>query len=101
VTPGCKFYFAGSSEMYGKAKSSPQNENTPFHPRSAYAISKVTGFNLCQYYREAYNIFACTGILFNHESPRRGFEFVTRKIPSHIAKIKNGAATELRLGNLE
>jgi GDPmannose 4,6-dehydratase len=101
VTPGCKFYFAGSSEMYGKAKSSPQNESTPFHPRSVYAISKVTGFNLCQYYREAYNIFACTGILFNHESPRRGLEFVTRKITSQVAKIKSGAATELRLGNLE
>jgi GDPmannose 4,6-dehydratase len=99
--PECKFYFAGSSEMFGKVTSSPQNETTPFHPRSTYAISKVAGFHLCHYYREAYNLFICNGILFNHESPRRGFEFVTRKITSHAARIKLGLAKELRLGNLE
>jgi GDPmannose 4,6-dehydratase len=101
VVPQCKFYFAGSSEMFGKVHSSPQNENTPFHPRSTYAVSKVAGFHLSQYYREAYDMFACTGILFNHESPRRGLEFVTRKITSHVAKIKLGVAKELRLGNLD
>ena len=77
-SPQTKLYFAGSSEMFGKAKSVPQNEDTPFHPRSAYGISKVTGFDLTRNYREAYNLFAASGILFNHESPRRGFEFVTR-----------------------
>jgi len=101
TVPQCKFYFAGSSEMFGRVHASPQNENTPFHPRSTYAISKVAGFHLAQYYREAYGVFACTGILFNHESPRRGLEFVTRKITSHAAKIKMGAARELRLGNLD
>jgi GDPmannose 4,6-dehydratase len=99
--PRCRFYFAGSSEMFGKVSSSPQNEDTPFHPRSTYAISKVSGFHLCRYYREAHNMFACNGILFNHESPRRGLEFVTRKITSHAAKIKLGLAQELRLGNLD
>jgi GDPmannose 4,6-dehydratase len=101
ICPDCKFYFAGSSEMFGKTQSSPQNELTPFHPRSTYAISKVTGFQLCQYYREAYNMFVCGGILFNHESPRRGIEFVTRKITSQLVEIKFGAAGELRLGNLD
>jgi GDPmannose 4,6-dehydratase len=101
IVPSCRFYFAGSSEMFGKVRSSPQNETTPFHPRSTYAISKVTCHQLCQYYREAYNVFACTGILFNHESPRRGLEFVTRKITSHVAKIKLGLARELLLGNLD
>ncbi|MGB9071627.1 MAG: GDP-mannose 4,6-dehydratase [Terriglobales bacterium] len=101
VVPACKFYFAGSSEMFGKVHASPQNEETPFHPRSTYAISKVSGFYLSQYYREAYGTFACTGILFNHESPRRGLEFVTRKITSHVVKIKLGLAQELRLGNLD
>ncbi len=101
TSPGCKFYFAGSSEMFGKVRVAPQNEQTPFHPRSTYAISKVTGYYLCQYYREAYGTFACTGILFNHESPRRGFEFVTRKITSQVARIKLGLAKELRLGNLD
>lgn len=101
IAPGCKFYFAGSSEMFGKVDSSPQNESTPFHPRSTYAVSKVAGFHLCRYYREAYGMFVCNGILFNHESPRRGLEFVTRKITSHAAKIKLGLAQELRLGNLE
>ncbi len=99
--PECKFYFAGSSEMFGKVKESPQNENTPFHPRSPYGISKVAGFDLTRNYREAYGMFAVTGIMFNHESPRRGFEFVTRKISSHAAKIKLGLADSLVLGNLD
>lgn len=99
--PECKFYFAASSEMFGQAKEAPQNENTPFHPRSPYGISKVAGFDLTRNYREAYGLFACNGILFNHESPRRGFEFVSRKITNAVAKIKLGLAKELRLGNLE
>ncbi len=99
--PGCKFYFAGSSEMFGKVESGPQNESTPFHPRSTYAISKIAGFDLCRYYREAHGIYICNGILFNHESPRRGLEFVTRKITNQAAKIKLGLAKEIRLGNLE
>ncbi len=99
--PHCKFYFAASSEMFGHAKCVPQNEETPFHPRSPYGISKVAGFDLTRNYREAYNIFAVSGILFNHESPRRGFEFVTRKITMAVAQIKMGLAKELRLGNLE
>jgi GDPmannose 4,6-dehydratase len=101
VAPQAHFYFAGSSEMFGKVRESPQTENTPFHPRSAYGISKVAGFDLTRNYREAYKLHASSGILFNHESPRRGFEFVTRKITSHVAKIKLGQATELRLGNLD
>jgi len=101
LAPRCKFYFAASSEMFGKVKETPQNENTPFHPRSPYGISKVAGFDLTRNYREAYGLFACNGILFNHESPRRGFEFVTRKITNTVAKIKYGLANELRLGNLE
>jgi len=99
--PDCKFYFAGSSEMFGLVKETPQNENTPFHPRSPYGISKVAGFDLTRNYREAYNLFACSGILFNHESPRRGYEFVTRKISNSVAKIKLGLSKELKLGNLE
>ena len=99
--PHCKFYFAGSSEMFGLVKETPQNENTPFHPRSPYGISKVAGFDLTRNYREAYNLFACSGILFNHESPRRGYEFVTRKISNAVAKIKLGLSKELKLGNLE
>jgi GDPmannose 4,6-dehydratase len=99
--PKCKFYFAASSEMFGLVKKTPQNENTPFHPRSPYGISKVAGFDLTRNYREAYGIFACNGIFFNHESPRRGFEFVTRKITNAVAEIKMGLAKELRLGNLE
>lgn len=98
--PECRFYFAASSEMFGKAQETPQNEDTRFHPRSPYGISKVAGFHLTRNYREAYDIFACSGILFNHESPRRGYEFVTRKITSVATKIKGGLATELRLGNL-
>ena len=99
--PKCKFYFAASSEMFGHAKETPQNENTPFHPRSPYGISKVAGFDLTRNYREAYGIFACNGICFNHESPRRGFEFVTRKISNGVAMIKSGLAKEILLGNLE
>lgn len=98
--PECRFYFAASSEMFGNAEETPQNEHTRFHPRSPYGISKVAGFHLTRNYREAYDIFACSGILFNHESPRRGYEFVTRKITSVAAKIKRGLAAELRLGNL-
>ena len=99
--PKCKFYFAGSSEMFGLVKESPQNENTPFHPRSPYGISKVAGFHITRNYREAYDMFACNGILFNHESPRRGFEFVTRKISMGVARIKLGMEKTLKLGNLE
>ena len=99
--PECRFYFAASSEMFGKVSQSPQNEETHFHPRSAYGISKVAGFDLTRNYREGYGIFACNGILFNHESPRRGFEFVTRKITSHAVKIKLGLEDKLKLGNLE
>lgn len=99
--PGCKFYFAGSSEMFGKVEETPQNEKTPFHPRSPYGISKMAGFELTRNYREAYGMFALSGILFNHESPRRGGEFVTRKISSGAAKIKLGIEKVIRLGNLE
>jgi GDPmannose 4,6-dehydratase len=101
LQPKCRFYFAGSSEMFGKVREVPQKENTPFHPRSPYGISKVAGFDLTRNYREAYDMFAVSGILFNHESPRRGFEFVTRKITSAVARIKHGEQKELRLGNLE
>jgi GDPmannose 4,6-dehydratase len=101
LQPECRFYFAGSSEMFGKVRESPQNEATPFHPRSPYGISKVAGFDLTRNYREAYGMYCVSGILFNHESPRRGYEFVTRKITSTVARIKAGTATELRLGNLE
>ena len=99
--PNCRFYFAGSSEMFGKVKETPQTENTPFHPRSPYGISKVAGFDLTRNFRESYGLYACNGILFNHESPRRGFEFVTRKITSTVVKIKLGIEKKLRLGNLE
>jgi len=100
-SPNCKFYFAASSEMFGKVSNVPQNEETPFHPRSAYGISKVAGFHLTRNYREAYGIMASCGILYNHESPRRGFEFVTRKVTSHAAKIKLGLAKRVKLGNLD
>jgi len=99
--PQCRFYFAASSEMFGNTAKSPQNEETPFHPRSAYGISKMAGFELTRNYREAYGLFALSGILFNHESPRRGGEFVTRKITSGAAKIKLGLEREIRLGNLD
>jgi GDPmannose 4,6-dehydratase len=101
ILPECRFYFAGTSEMFGKVSSSPQSEATPFHPRSAYGISKVAGFDLTRNYRETYGVFCCSGILFNHESPRRGFEFVTRKITSGVARIKAGALKSLALGNLD
>ena len=99
-SPKSKFYFAGSSEMFGKTVETPQKETTKFYPRSAYGISKVTGFELTRNYREAYNTFATTGILFNHESPRRGFEFVTRKISLAVARIKNNLQKEINLGNI-
>ena len=99
--PKCKFYFAGSSEMFGHAKETPQNEDTPFYPRSPYGISKVAGFDLTRNYREAYGLFAVSGILFNHESPRRGFEFVSRKISHGVAEIKSGLSKKLYIGNLE
>ncbi len=101
LRPKCRFYFAGSSEMFGKVDEVPQRETTRFHPRSPYGISKVAGFELTRNYREAHDMFCINGILFNHEGPRRGFEFVTRKISSAVAKIKLGLAFELRLGNLE
>lgn len=97
----CRVYFAGSSEMFGNAEEAPQTESTRFHPRSTYGISKVAGFELTRNYREAYGMHASSGILFNHESPRRGYEFVTRKISAGVARILAGRATELRLGNLD
>lgn len=101
LIPQSRFYFAGSSEMFGNPPDVPQNEETIFRPRSPYGISKVTGYYLTRNYREAYGMYACSGILYNHESPRRGLEFVTRKITSQAAKIKLGLANELRLGNLD
>ena len=101
IAPKCRFYFAGSSEMFGKVEEVPQRETTRFHPRSSYGISKVCGYDLVRNYREAYGMFTLSGILFNHESPRRGFEFVTRKITSGVARIAAGEASELKLGNLE
>ena len=101
TSPECRFYFAGSSEMFGKVEETPQRETTRFHPRSVYGITKVAGFELTRNYREAYDLFTCTGILFNHESPRRGYEFVTRKISSTAARIKLGLETELRVGNID
>ncbi len=101
VNPKIKFYQASSSEMFGKAREVPQNENTPFHPRSPYGVAKLYAHWITVNYRESYGIFACSGILFNHESPRRGLEFVTRKVTYNAAKIKLGLAKELRLGNLD
>jgi GDPmannose 4,6-dehydratase len=101
LVPGCRFYFAGSSEMFGKAIEVPQTEHTRFRPRSTYGISKVAGFELTRNFRETYGMHASSGILFNHESPRRGFEFVTRKITSGVARILAGKADKLRLGNLD
>ena len=100
LKPDCRFYFAGSSEMFGQVRESPQNETTPLNPVSPYSISKTAGFYLTKMFRQAYGIFACNGILFNHESPRRGFEFVTRKITLTAAKIKYGLTDKLPLGNL-
>jgi len=99
--PKCKFYFAASSEMFGKVAETPQNENTIFNPRSPYGISKVAGYYLTKNYREAYDLWGACGILFNHESPRRGYEFVTRKITRSVARIKLGLSNELRLGNMD
>ena len=101
LAPRCRFYFAGSSEMFGAAEETPQTEETRFRPRSCYGISKVAGYELTRNYREAYGLHASGGILFNHESPRRGFEFVTRKITAAVAKIAAGKESKLHLGNLE
>ena len=101
LAPECRFYFAGSSEMFGNADEAPQNERTRFRPRSIYGISKVAGFELTRNYREGSGIHASSGILFNHESPRRGYEFVTRKISYGVARIVTGRSQTLRLGNLD
>lgn len=101
AAPKAKFYQASSSEMFGKVRETPQNEETPFHPRSPYGVAKVFAHYATLNYRESYNLFACSGILFNHESPRRGIEFVTRKITDGVARIKLGMQKELRLGNLD
>jgi GDPmannose 4,6-dehydratase len=101
VNPTMRFYQASSSEMFGKVREVPQHEDTPFHPRSPYGVAKVYGHWITLNYRESYDMHASSGILFNHESPRRGLEFVTRKITDGVARIKNGLATELRLGNLD
>src|SRR5437773_9461948 len=100
IVPRCRFYFAGSSEMFGKADEVPQTEHTRFHPRSTYGISKVAGFELTRNYREAYGLHASSGILFNHESPRRGYEFVTRKITAGVARIAAGKQSQVALGNV-
>lgn len=101
LSPACRFYFAGSSEMFGSAEVHPQNESTRFNPRSIYGISKLAGYHLVCNYRRQHGLFACTGILYNHESPRRGFEFVTRKISSTVARIHLGLADRLELGNID
>lgn len=101
INPKIKFYQASSSEMFGKIQASPQNEKTPFYPRSPYAASKLFAHWITVNYRESYGIFACSGILFNHESPLRGLEFVTRKITHSLARIKLGIQNELRIGNLD
>ena len=101
VAPKARFYQASSSEMFGKVREEPQTELTPFHPRSPYAVAKTYGHHIAVNYRESYGLFAASGILFNHESPRRGLEFVTRKITHGVAAIAAGRATELRLGNLD
>jgi GDPmannose 4,6-dehydratase len=101
VCPGARFYQASSSEMFGKVREVPQTELTPFHPRSPYAVAKTYGHYITVNYRESYDLYAVSGILFNHESPRRGREFVTRKITDGVARIKLGLATELRLGTLD
>jgi GDPmannose 4,6-dehydratase len=101
VDPGIHFYQASSSEMFGKVRETPQSELTPFHPRSPYGVAKVYGHHITVNYRESYGLFACSGILFNHESPRRGLEFVTRKVTDGVARIQHGLARELRLGNLD
>lgn len=100
VGPAARFYQASSSEMFGKVRTSPQNEHTPFYPRSPYGVAKVYGHYITVNYRESYGLYACSGILYNHESPRRGREFVTRKVAEGVARIAAGQARELRLGNL-
>jgi GDPmannose 4,6-dehydratase len=101
VKPDARFYQASSSEMFGKVVETPQNEQTPFYPRSPYGVAKVFGHWITVNYRESYNLYACSGVLFNHESPRRGLEFVTRKVSDAVARIKLGKANELHLGNLD
>jgi GDPmannose 4,6-dehydratase len=101
VDPSVRFYQASSSEMYGRVRETPQDEHTPFYPRSPYGVAKVYGHYITVNYRESYGLFACSGILFNHESPRRGLEFVTRKVTDGVARIKHGMADELVLGNLD
>jgi len=101
LAPNCRFYFAGSSELFGQASSHPQDEDTPFHPRSPYGITKTSGYYLTSYYRQQHGMFACNGIAFNHESVRRGYEYVTRKITQKAVEIKLGHAQTLALGNLD
>jgi len=101
VKPDARFYQASSSEMFGLVQETPQTENTPFYPRSPYGVAKLYGHWITVNYRESHDMYACSGILFNHEGPRRGYEFVTQKIASTVAYIKEGLATELRLGNLD
>jgi GDPmannose 4,6-dehydratase len=101
VDPAIRFYQASSSEMFGRVRETPQTESTPFYPRSPYGAAKVYGHAITVNYRESYNLFACCGILFNHESPRRGLEFITRKVTDGVARITCGLQSELRLGNLE
>jgi GDPmannose 4,6-dehydratase len=101
VDPSIRFYQASSSEMFGKVLEVPQSESTPFYPRSPYGVAKVYGHYITVNYRESYNLYACSGILFNHESPRRGLEFVTRKVTDGVARIKLGLSQELRMGNLD
>ena len=100
VAPGARFYQASSSEMFGQVRETPQRETTPFYPRSPYGVAKAYGHFITVNYRESYGLYACSGILFNHESPRRGREFVTRKVSDGAARVKLGLAQELRLGNL-
>jgi GDPmannose 4,6-dehydratase len=99
--PGARFYQASSSEMFGKVRETPQNEGTPFHPRSPYGVAKVYGHYITVNYRESYGVFACSGILFNHESSRRGLEFVTRKVSDGVARVKAGKLERLKMGNLD
>jgi GDPmannose 4,6-dehydratase len=101
LAPDCRVYYAGSSEMFGDARLSPQNEQTPFNPRSVYGISKLAAFHLARNYRDHHKLFVAAGILYNHESPRRGYQFVTRKITSTVAKIHLGLADRLELGNID
>lgn len=99
--PNCRFYYAGTSEMFGTVEQTPQNESTPFNPRAIYGVSKVAGYHLVKNYRIQYGMYACSGILYNHESPRRGYEYVTRKIISSAVRIKRGLQESLSLGNID